>query len=305
MKPVRTFDLLILGGGPAGMTAAIYSARANLKTAIVESNICGGLVNSTNVVENFPSYDSIHGMELMEKVLAQVESLGVEIDQVAEITDCKLEEELKTIETDEYIYKAPTVILCTGRKPIKLKVDNEECEQVHYCAICDGVAYKGKRVLVVGGGNSSFDEAAYLTTLGVGQIYIVEKMDRFFAAQSAQEQLLSHSNVEATTNTEVVELIGSNKLIGARLKNNVSGETTHLDIDGIFVYQGQTPNTELFAKTVNLDQNGYVITNEEMETNIKGVYAAGDVRNKTWRQITTAMADGTVAALNVERFLRN
>lgn len=304
MKPIKQFDLLILGGGPAGMTAAIYTARANLRTAIIETNICGGLVNTTNVVENFPSYPSIHGMELMQKVADQVEAMGVFVDQVAEVTNVNITEKVKVIETEEFVYQAPAVILATGRKPIRLDADTRDCEQVHYCAICDGSAYKGKRVLVVGGGNSGFDEACYLNTLGVAEICLVEKMDRFFAAQSAQDQLLSYDNIVASTSTEVVELVGQEKLEAVRLKDLCTGETKTVDVDGIFVYMGQTPNTDLFADCVTLDSDGYIITNEDMETNLAGVYAVGDVRRKKWRQITTAMADGTIAALNTERFLR-
>lgn len=304
MKPFKKYDLLILGGGPGGMTAAIYAARANLQVALIESNICGGLVNSTHVVENFPSYKSIHGMALMEKVTDQVAALGVVVDEVAEVIDLCLMEDVKTIETEEYVYQAQAVILATGRKPIRLEADTADCEQVHYCAICDGSAYKGKRVLIVGGGNSGFDEACYLNTLGVDQICLIEKMDRFFASQSIQEQLLSYDNVTATTSTEVVELVGEERLKAVRLKDCCSGNIRTEEVDGIFVYMGQEPNTELFADSVTLDKDGYIVANEDMETNIAGVFAAGDVRCKRWRQITTAMADGTIAALNAERFLR-
>ena len=304
MKETKKFDLLILGGGPAGMTAAIYAARAGMRVVIVESDICGGLVNSTNVVENFPSYPSIHGMELMQKVTEQVEALGVEVDQVAEVTDVRLTETVKEIETEEYVYQAPAVILSTGRKPVPLDINTNECRQIHYCSVCDGTDYKGKRVLIVGGGNSGFDEACYLNSLGVAEICLIEQMDQFFAAESTQKRLMSCDNVIATTSTRVIELIGEDRLKAVRLENVSTGETKIVDTDGIFVYMGQVPNTELFKGLITLNDDGYIIANEEMETNLAGVYAAGDVRQKKYRQITTAMSDGTIAALSAEAYIR-
>ena len=286
------------------MTAAIYAARAGLRAAIVESNICGGLVNVTHVVENFPSYKSIHGMELMQKVTEQVEALGVEVDQVAEVTGVHLVETVKEIETEEFVYQAPAIILSTGRQPVPLNINTGNCQQIHYCSICDGAAYKGKRVLIVGGGNSGFDEACYLNSLGVTEIRLVEEMDRFFAAEITQKKLMSCDNVIATTSTRVVELIGEDRLKGVKIENVCNGETKIVDTDGIFVFMGQVPNTELYKNTVTLNDDGYVTANEEMETNLAGVYAAGDVRQKKYRQITTAMSDGTIAALSAEAYIR-
>ena len=285
MKETKLFDLLILGGGPAGMTAAIYAARANLRAAIVESDICGGLVNTTYLVENFPSYKSIHGMELMQKVTEQVEALGVEVDQVAEVAEIRLVGPIKEIETEEFLYQAPAIILCTGRRPVPLDIDTGDCQQIHYCSICDGAAYKGKCVIIVGGGNSGFDEACYLKSLGVAKIHLVEEMDRFFAADKTQKMLLSCENVIATTSTRVVELVTDDKLKAVKLENVCSGESEMVDADGIFVYMGQVPNTQLFENSVALNSNGYITTSEDMETNLPGVFAAGDVRQKKYRQI--------------------
>ena len=161
MKEEQAFDLIILGGGPAGMTAAVYAAKANLNTIILESNITGGLVNSTWLVENFPSVPSIHGMELMQKMRSHVDSLDVTIEEVCEVEHLDFEDRWIKVETDDLIYRAPAIILCTGRNPIPLDVD-KECEQVHYCSVCDGAPYKGKHIIVLGGGNSAFDESLYL-----------------------------------------------------------------------------------------------------------------------------------------------
>ena len=304
MAEKRSFDLVILGGGPAGMAAAIYAARANLSAAIVEANICGGLVNSTKVVENFPSYKSINGMELMQRVTEHVESLRVEVDQVAEVISVRLNEAVKEIETDDYIYQAPAIILATGRKPVQLDLDTGECDQIHYCTICDGATYKNKHVLVVGGGNSGFDEACYLNSLGVASIHLIEQMEHFFAAEATQKQLLSSQNVTAETSTRPVELIFEDRLKAVRVENVITGKVKTMKIDGIFVYIGQIPNTDLFTGVIALDENGYIITNEDMKTNLPAVYAAGDVRQKKYRQITTAMNDGTIAALSAIEQLR-
>jgi len=304
MKLKKEFDIIILGGGPAGMTAAIFAARANMRSAIMESDICGGLVNSTHVVENFPSYKFIHGMELMQKVADQAKALGVAVEEVAEVRTLRLKGDVKEIETEESLFQSRAVILATGRRPVPLEVETGYCEQVHYCSVCDGSAYKDRRVLVVGGGNSGFDEALYLLSLGVKEIRLIETMDRFLAAKAAQIRLLSHQNVIATTSTEVVELVRDDRLRYVRLKDLRTGDMETVNVDGIFVFMGQIPNTGLFLDTIALDEQGYIITNENMETNMDGVYAAGDVRQKQYRYITTAMADGTIAALTAERYIR-
>ncbi|ACS78475.1 NAD(P)/FAD-dependent oxidoreductase [Maridesulfovibrio salexigens] len=304
MSESTIYDMVIVGGGPAGMTAGIYAARAGLKAVILEENITGGLVNSTYTVENFPSYPTIHGMDLMKKMRAHVDSLEVEVEEVCEIESMDLEGELKTVETDEGTLKAKTVIICTGRKPIPLDVPTE-CDQVHHCAICDGGPYKGKRVLVVGGGNSAFDESLYMITLGIKHITLIEVMDRFFAAQGTQDQLLGTGKVNARTETKVIDLVVENDELKAAVLENVStGEQETVPVDGAFVFLGQNPNNELFAEKIKLSKNGYVITDEHMATSIPGVFSAGDINDKAYRQITTAMSDGTIAALAAERYIR-
>lgn len=302
MKPKREFDVVILGGGIAGMTAAIYTARANLATVIVDTMICGGLVNSTHMVENFPSYPAIHGMELMEKVQEQVINLGVEVDQMAEVNSIDITGNVKAVETEEYIYTGKAIILATGREPIKLDIETD-CEQMHYCSVCDGSDYKGKRILVVGGGNSGFDEALYLLSLRVEHLTLIEIADRFFASQTAQDKIASRACAVLKTSTRIKELVAHDRLDSAILENVKSGQTEVVDVDGIFVFMGQKPNTSLFEGIVELDNEGYIITNDRMETNVPGVYAAGDVVHKHYRQITTAMSDGTIAALSLAKCL--
>lgn len=284
------------------MTAAIYAARANRRTAIVESEICGGLVNYTHVIENFPSYKQIHGMELMELVLDQVESLEVTVDQVAQPLNTSLEGRLKTIETDEYIYQAPAMIISTGRKPVSLPLETD-CQEVHYCAICEGSDYQGKKVVVLGGGNSGFDEALYLLSSGVEHLTIIDILAEFPAAPETRERLLSNEKVTAYPGTKLTGLEEGDRLEGVVLEDLQSGRTWTEQADGIFVYLGQRPSTEPFKSILDMDHDGYILANADMETNMEGVFAAGDVIPKRYRQITTAMADGTIAALNADRFL--
>ena len=304
MSEERRYDVLVLGGGPAGMTAAIYARRANLRVALLETSVTGGLVNSTYTVENFPSYPEIHGMELMEKMREHVDHMGVDVEEVFEVTGLELGGDEKIVYGDDVVYKAPAIILATGRKPIALDVPTE-CDQMHFCAICDGAPYKNKRVLVVGGGNSAFDEALYLLNLGVAELTIVEIMDRYFAAQTTQDALLGDSRVKGYTSTRVVDVeVTEGKLSAAILENTQTGKRTTHPVDGIFVFLGQSPNNEWFKDVVNLDDKGYILTNEDMSTNIPGVFGAGDINHKQYRQITTAVSDGTIAALAAEHWLR-
>lgn len=287
------------------MTAAIYAARANRQCVILESAITGGLANSTYTVENFPSYIEVHGMDLMQKVRDQVDALGVEVEEVCEIVSLDLTAQPKIIETEEAVYEAGAVIVATGRKPIPLEVPTE-CSQVHHCAICDGAPYKNKRVLVVGGGNSAFDEGLYLLQLGVSHLTLVEVMDRFFAAQHTQDLLLGHDNAQAYTRTKVADLEVANDCLKAAILENLdTGERTRLEVDGCFVFLGQSPNSELFRGVLTLDKTGYVTAGVDMSTNIPGVFSAGDINAKAFRQLTTAAADGTIAALMADRYLRN
>lgn len=300
----HSYDLIILGGGVAGMTSAIYAARANLRVLILDENACGGLVNWTKVVENMPSYKSVGGLELTARIQEQVEALGVDIEEAACIDSIDLSGVQKIIVADDETYTAKAVIIATGRKPVPLEAAGD-CEQVHFCAICDGAAYIGKRVLVVGGGNSGFDEALALLDQGISELVLVEKMDQFFAAKSTQEQLMARPNAAVRVSTEVTAVEHDHTLRTVTLRNVITDDEEVLPFDGIFVFMGQRPGTEMFNGHIPLDDAGYIITDELMTTSVAGVFAAGDVRRKKYRQITTAMADGTVAALEAERYIHS
>lgn len=298
-------DVLIIGGGIGGMTAALYAARANLSVRIVEKEVCGGLVNWTHTVENVPSYKSIHGMELMTACREHVESLGVAIEEVSEVERVNLDGQPKEIFTSEGDrFTADAAIIATGRRPIPLPVETT-FEKIHYCSVCDGTAYKGKDVLVVGGGNSGFDESLYLAGLGVRSIHIVEMFPACAAAQSTQDRALATGIITASVNTSINALEplpdGSCR---AALRDASTGALSEQTVDGVFCFIGQKPNTALFEGLVDMDK-GYIRTGEDMRTSLPGVFAVGDVRVKQYRQITTAMGDGTIAALEAERFIRS
>ncbi len=304
MSDVITKDLVIIGGGPAGMTAALYAARARLDTVVLESNVTGGLVNSTYTVENFPSWTSIHGMELMEKLREQIDALDVDVEEVCEVESLETGEQWKKVVTDGGEYRCKAVILATGRRPVELETPTA-AQEVHHCAICDGAAYAGKRVLVVGGGNSAFDESLYLLSSGIEHITLVEVMPRYFAAKSTQDELFASGKVEGHVSTKVVDLVVKNDhLTGAVLENTESGERWTEPVDGVFVFLGQKPNNDLFKDLLPLTPQGYINASPLMETGIPGVFSAGDINDKAFRQITTAVADGTIAALSAERYIR-
>ena len=299
----RIYDLIILGGGPAGMTAAIYAARASLRTIILESNITGGLVNSTYSVENFPSWKSVHGMELTQKMREQVDALGIDVEEVCEVEELRLTDDIKTVCTSDGDYQARAVILATGRAPVPLETPTE-AEEVHYCAVCDGAGYAGKRVLVVGSGNSAFDESLFLLRLGVRQLTIIGSHDVFFAAKQTQDMLFKEACASGRTHCEVKDLVApKGHLTAVLLKDTRTGDVETLPVDGIFVFRGQKPNNALFAGQIELS-DGYIITDKAMRTNLTGVFAAGDIVDKQYRQIITACADGAIAALSAEAYLR-
>ena len=301
---MKSFDLVIVGGGICGMTAAIYAARANIHTCILEQQVCGGLVNWTNTVENVPSYQSIHGIDLMEKCREHVASLGIAIEEVDEVTAVELTSDIKKLHTamgEEY--QAPAVIVATGRKPRPFPVETD-FPNIHYCSVCDGTPYKEKKLIVVGGGNSGFDESLYLLGLGVSEIHIIETFPTCIAAATTQKQALATGKIRVSTSTDIITV---QKLPDGRgrvsLHEKTEDKTWTEDIDGIFCFIGQTPNTSVFEGKLTMD-NGYIRVNADMETSIPGVFAAGDVTVKKYRQITTAMGDGTIAALQAGAYLR-
>lgn len=301
---MKSFDLVIIGGGICGMTAAIYAARANIHTCILEQQVCGGLVNWTNTVENVPSYQSIHGIDLMEKCREHVASLNVAIEEVDEVTEVDFSNDIKIVRTamgEEY--QAPAIIVATGRRPRPFPVETDFA-RIHYCSVCDGTPYKGKKIIVMGGGNSGFDESLYLLGLGVNKIHIVETFPSCIAAAATQEQARATGKISVSVSTDITDVQelpdGRGKVT---LHDKAENRTYTEEVDGIFCFIGQDPNTGVFETKLNLE-NGYIHVNADMETGVPGVFAAGDVTVKKYRQITTAMGDGTIAALQAGAYLR-
>lgn len=298
-------DIIIIGGGPAGLTAAIYASRSGLDTLVIDNYIAGGQVATSDTVENYPGYFEISGAELSEKIAQQAIKNGADVIQLEEIKSIEASDDIKKIYTSDKTFSAQCLIIASGAAPIPLPIKDEEKFRgrgIHYCAVCDGALYKGKTVAVVGGGNSAVEEAYFLSKL-VKQVIMIVRKDSFNAEKRLLDRVQKKSNIKIMYNSEVVEAQGKEKLESIIIKNSKSSNTNSIRIDGIFVYIGSKPNSHLVKDYINTDEKGYIITDEKMMTNIKGVFAAGDIRVKPFRQITTAVSDGTIAALEAERII--
>ena len=299
-------DVLILGGGPAGLTAAIYTARAKLDTIIVDEGIVGGQVASTYQVANYPGTDGvIKGIDLVNNMKKQAVDFGARIDDMQALVKVELSGDIKKISTGKTDYFARSVIIATGAAPRKLNVDGEDKftgKGVHYCATCDGAFYYDANVIVVGGGDAAVEEAVFLTRFAK-KVTVVHRRDSFRATKPAQDELFKNPSIEVLFNTEVKAINGTDFVTGVTLFDNKHNKTYEMPIDGVFIYIGTQPRSQLFRGQIETDEHGYIITDENMQTSIKGVFAAGDVRKKEVRQITTAVGDGTVAAVMAGRYL--
>lgn len=299
------YDVIIIGGGPAGYTAALYSTRAGLKTLLLEKLSAGGQMGQTNEIDNYPGFEEgIDGFTLGKKMQAGAERFGAKTE-FAEVRSVDLSGEIKTIKTGRHTFHARTVILATGATPRKLAVQGEKelaGQGISYCAACDGMFYKGKTVVVVGGGNTAAEEAILLSRI-CKNVIIVHRRGHLRATKVYHEQLMKAANVEFCWNSVVSEFLCEERLSGIKVRNIESGEETVIDCDGVFVSIGREPATGLVQGQVELDGAGYVKADESTRTNINGVFAAGDVRSKSLRQIVTAVADGAVAAYHAEEYL--
>ncbi len=305
MADIPTHDVAVIGAGPAGLTAALYAARAELKTILLERLAAGGQLATTDMIENYPGFPmGINGLDASFAMLEQAQRFGAEF-KLAEVQKLDLSGEIKRVETSEGIITAPCVILATGARPRLLGVPGEERLKgrgVSYCAVCDGAFYRGKEVAVVGGGDSAVEEAVYLTRFAT-KVYLLVRRDQLRATPVVQAKILNHPQVEIRWNTVVEEILGESKVEGLSLLNRVTGEKSYLPVSGVFVYVGLLPNNEVFAEQVELDQNGYVVADEEMRTSVPGVLVAGDIRAKSLRQVATAVGDGAIAGVTAQHYL--
>ncbi|MDF2613305.1 MAG: FAD-dependent pyridine nucleotide-disulfide oxidoreductase [Clostridia bacterium] len=304
-KDIKDLDLLILGGGPAGLTAAMYGARAKLELLLIENQMVGGQVRSSYTIENYPGFKTIEGSKLAEFMKDQALELGVKIDEFDKILKVTLSHNEKLIETEKFIYRPKALIISTGGAPKKLPIPNENNfsgKGIHYCAVCDGAVYEDCTLGVVGGGNSALEEALFLTKFA-SKVIMIRRYDYFKGEKATLENLLKHPKVEVLYNWDLVDVKGDMFVNKAMIKNTKTGEEKEICLDAVFGYIGNEPKTDLFREYIELNNEGYILTDANMETNIKGVYAAGDVREKVFRQITTAVADGTIAALAAEKYI--
>lgn len=298
------YDVIILGGGPAGYTAAIYTGRANLKTLLIEKLAPGGQMGITDIVDNYPGFPAgITGFDLAMQMKEQAERFGVSTE-LADVIAVTLQGDVKTVETSMGRQTAKAIILATGAAPRKLGVKGEAAftgRGVSYCATCDGNFYRGKTVAVVGGGDTAAADALYLAKLAE-KVYIIHRRDTLRASKAYLEPLKEHRNIEFIWNTTVTEISGQNKVTDLTLRHN-NGVLEPLPADGIFIAVGNVPNSALFQGQVPLNEGGYVVAGENTKTNIDGVFAIGDLRSKPLRQIATAVADGATAAYMAEAYL--
>ena len=301
----RLYDMIVVGGGPGGYTAALYGARSGLKTLVLEKLSAGGQMALTSQIDNYPGFpEGIDGFELGERMQAGAERFGAETE-LAEVYSLDLQADPKVLETSEGTFYARTVVFATGASPRELGVPEEWAlvgRGVNYCAHCDGMFYKGKTVLVVGGGNSAVADALHLSRIAK-QVILVHSRDSLRATKVYHEQLRQTENVEFRWNSQVVELLHGEKVNGVVLRDVNTGEETRLDCDGIFVSIGRKPATDLVKGQLALDEQGYIIAGETTETTVPGVFAVGDVRTKVLRQIVTAVSDGAMAAHMAEAWL--
>ena len=299
------YDMIVIGGGPGGYTAALYAARAGLNTLLLEKLSAGGQMALTSQIDNYPGFpEGVDGFQLGSDMQAQAERFGA-VTEYADVTAVDLKADPKVIFTSEGPFYSKTVAIATGAGPKELGLPNEKAltgRGVAYCASCDGMFYKGKTVVVVGGGNSAAAEALHLSRIAQ-KVILVHRRDTLRATRIYHKPLMQAENVEFFWNSAIVQLLEDKKITGIRVKDLNTGVESEIACDGVFVSIGRKPATDLVAGQLDLDENGYIIAGESTETSIPGVYAVGDVRTKQLRQIVTAVADGAMAAYLAEHSL--
>lgn len=307
MPKAEELELVIIGGGPAGLTAAIYAARCRLKAVLLEEKVVGGQVKSSYSIDNYPGYKGDGGFRLAEQMEEQALGLGVRIEEFESVEQVNLQDRVKLVQSTSMSFSTLAVIIATGASPRRLTIPSESVyagKGIHYCAVCDGAMYEDKVVAVVGGGNSALIEALYLAKLAA-KVIIIRRKSSFHGERALISEVEGNPKVEVLYNHDLVDVNGSGVVEEAVIRNTLSGDLSYVPLSAIFGYIGVEPKTSVFRDTIHLDDDGYIITDENMRTNISGVYAAGDVRVKRFRQITTAVADGTIAALDAEGYITN
>lgn len=300
------YDVVVVGGGPSGYTAGLYGARAGLSVAVVEKLSAGGQMATTDNIDNYPGFEEgVNGFELGEKMRKSAEKFGAETIY-AMVISVQLDGEIKVLETSEGQLLAKAVIVATGASPRELGIPNERNLRnlgVSYCATCDGMMYKNKTVVVVGGGNSAVEDALQLDKI-CEKVYLVHRRDTFRASQ-VYLKALGESGVELILNSKIEEILQEKRVVGVLIKDILTGEKKKLSCQGVFVAIGQVPETDVFKKQLKTDETGYIVADETTRTDVPGVFVAGDARAKPLRQIVTAVSDGAVAIKYAEEYLIN
>ncbi|MCR3921906.1 MAG: thioredoxin-disulfide reductase [Firmicutes bacterium] len=301
----KIYDLLIIGGGPAGFSSAIYASRSQMSVLVIESMLSGGQIATTEKMENYPGFpDGVNGMEFGQLLEKQARTFGSEM-VLATVTGVSLQERIKQVHTTEGTFRGRSVVIATGTRSRPLGVPGEEelkGKGVSYCATCDGFFYQERTVMVVGGGDSALEEALVLTKFA-SKVYVVHRREELRAIAILQERAHANSKIELILNTEVAKFNGDERLESVTLHNKVQNKTWDLPVDGLFLYVGLIPNTEFLAKAIEQNEHGYLLATEEMETSIAGVFVAGDLRVKSLRQVVTAVADGAIAAFSAAHYV--
>lgn len=300
----ETLDLVIIGAGPAGMTAAIYASRAQLNFVLLEKSFAGGQITNTYEIENYPGIKMASGFELTTMFREHVESFGIKI-KTEDVTELQLEDEVKTVVTSNNVYKTKTVIVATGASDKKIGVEGEAHytgRGVSYCATCDGAFYRQKNTVVVGGGDVAVEDAIYLARM-CKKVYLIHRRDELRAVKVLQEKLFALDNVEILWDSQLESIEGDDFVNKAVVKNKKTGAITEVDAEGVFIAIGSNPNTGFLKGKVDMDEAGYIKTGEDCMTSVEGVFAAGDLRQKSLRQVITACGDGATAVYGVERFV--
>ena len=306
-KPIKELELLIIGAGAAGLSAGIYAAMLKVDTLILEDQLIGGQILDAYSVENYPGFINTTGAELMEIMHQQAEKQGAKVDEFDTILSVKLTDTDKIIETDSFIYKPKAVIIAAGMKRRTLPLPEEtkfKSKGVHYCELCDGHLYEGKKIMVVGGGRAGVGAAISLTRYA-SEVLLIHHGPSLQAEAKVQDELLANAKIKVLYNMQVVTLQGEQNLERVVLENVNTKEQTTIEVPGMFVFIGWIPRTDMYSPYIELDSYGNIVAGEDCQTKVAGVFAAGDVRSKKIRQLTTAVSDGTVAAINGEEYLKN
>ena len=303
----KIYDVIVIGGGPAGYTSAIYTTRAGFDTLVLEKFSAGGQMTQTTQIDNYPGFpDGADGFDLGNKMRQGAERFGAKTVQ-AEVIEVNLRDNIKIIRVPDGVFLAHSVIIATGAEHKHLGLENEEKligKGVGYCAACDGMFYKGKTVVVIGGGNSAAADALLLSKI-CKRVIVVHRRDTLRAEKYYNKPLLKAKNVEFEWNSSVCKILADSKVTGVKIRNSVDSKEKEIQADGVFISIGRAPRTELFLGQLDIDKNGYIIADEKTKTSISGVFAVGDVRTKPVRQIVTATADGATVAHFVEEYLAN